>query len=34
LDILCKKTGFNLLRIKYFHQVQHPVFFFKKVSDC
>lgn len=34
LDILCKKTGFKLLNIKYFHQVQHPVFYFKKVSDC
>lgn len=34
LQTICEKTGFELLSIKYFHQVQHPVFFFKKVSDC
>lgn len=34
LAILCEKTGFKLMKIKYFHQVQHPVFIFKKVSDC
>lgn len=34
LDILCLKTGFKLLKISYFHQVQHPVFLFKKIADC
>ena len=34
LRAICEKTGFELLHIKYFHQVQHPVFFFRKVADC
>jgi hypothetical protein len=34
LDLICKMTGFSLLKIKYFYQVQHPVFLFKKISDC
>lgn len=33
LSILCSKTGFELIKIKNSSEVQHPVFFFKKVRN-
>lgn len=33
LQLVCKKTGFQFISMKYIGQVQHPVFYFKKVAD-
>jgi hypothetical protein len=33
LKLLCQKSGFELIRIKYFASVQHPVYYFRKTRD-
>jgi len=33
LEILCDKTGFELITIKYNQYVQHPIFIFNKIMD-
>jgi hypothetical protein len=33
LKLLCQESGFELIRIRYFASVQHPVYFFRKTCD-
>lgn len=32
-DLICRKSGFELIKVKYFAGVQHPVYYFRKTCD-